>query len=335
MTPTTQPAGGRILEVRESPDGRHVAFVSANDRSSQIVVVDRQTKAESIVPSPNERIYESRQIRRLEWDESGQMLYVVEDATEGVTNTAEWKALSPNERSAQLAEKNYSVLYSWKPGDTEVRVLDRVNGRFVTLAAGTRGARLITQSKEKGWGFIDLREYRDGERRSLRTFHVAINGQAIELGSAQLLSKRNELWFITDKKQSDRTPPQPWLAMMDLNNPDAGAHLILRDVRRFAWSPDEERIVALSMGVDERDNMKDDNGQPKCKTSFLVMRRGALDRPVVLASRDLGDNLVPSLAGFRHDGRTLYFIAAAKPVVRTDDLSDPGATRVYELQLPN
>lgn len=305
MVLTDQPKDYTNVLIRHSPDGRFVAFYSFKDRVGRIVVVDQQTGTETILPVPDETILDERSIAHLEWGHDGHVLYVVEDAEDGV--------------------KTYQVFYAWKPGEVNVRVLGRMDGDVLSLATNGSSVRLVNRSKEKGTGYVDLREYRDDGLISLQTLHVSCNGKSIDPGESQLLYGRNELWFVA----SGNDGKQKWLAMMDLNDSGSEARLVVPDIHgRFTWSSDEEKLFFLKDGV---------NKVGKDQVNLYLLSHKALDHPVLLTSKDLPFNHVPlHFAGVsHHNGGTVYLTSLIKEKVSFDkELFANGSYQIYEYDLP-
>ncbi|MGD0140299.1 MAG: hypothetical protein ABSD28_15615 [Tepidisphaeraceae bacterium] len=318
--------------IRLSPDKSRDAFMCYDGTNGdRIIVMDRQTQAESILAPPKEEVYEARQIRDLTWDENGQMIYVIEDGTAGVRGKAAFAALDPQQLEAQEV-RDYFVVSRCKPGDAEAQIVDKFpwtagNG-VLTATSGAGSVWVVNHSQDKGWGFIDVREYRDGKRISLRTFPLTFKGKPIECHEVQYLPKRNELWFLTLLK-GPHSARQWWLAVMNLGKSGSEVQMIASDVTGLVCSADEARIVVYKCSWKYAD-------WSSGVINLLLLRPDAPDHPTTLASQEFSDgDMGPDFAGFSGDGQVLYLKGLAKPIMTADQLRTPGAWKLFELTLPN
>jgi hypothetical protein len=330
MTLTTQPQGWINTLIQLSPDGRFAAFVSGRDSSSTIIVLDRQTKTEVVLPAPPPcNASKTRSVRHLAWGEdTGHTLYAVEDAFDGASPTFPF---DPSPENQVALEPPSQVLYTWQPGEDRVTVLDTIDGQILSLATeeGHR-LRLVNESKEKGWGFVDLREYRDGHFVSSQTIPISHNGKPIEYMRPQLLSKQNELWFMTLQDRPNpgqrRSRYQTWLAVIDLGDPGSEARLVGPDPHRFTWTPDGESLVVQTIDRQHATN----------QIRLHLVHRNAMDQPVGVASKTLQANDIGlGFAGLSPDGQTLYLQGLTKETASTRELTVPGNLQLYEYTLPN
>jgi hypothetical protein len=325
MTLINQPQGYTNQLIRFSPDDRFAAFLSISDRTCQIIVVDQNAGTQKRVPPPDEKILEKRSIQDFRWGTVGHSLYVMEDATTGARTNAQREALEGNQRVQDL-KKRYNVLYRWDVGQTRTKVLDTFPGEFPSIAVAGGVVRVATQAKQKGWGVVEVREYESGKVQGVKTFHVAHNGHTIDCYLPKLLSTRNELWFTT--LINPMTPQEKmWLAVMRLDEPNPEAKLIAADVGRFAWTPDENRVIVETV---------EKSGQHKGQLTFYALQRNALDKPVLLAANHYGaKDCAPQFAGFSPDSSSMYLLALAKPEIGwRDELFEPGMFQLYKFALP-
>jgi hypothetical protein len=332
MVPIPQPQDYSNQMIRLSPDKSRDAFMCYDGTNGdRIIVMDRQTQAESILAPPKEEVYEARQIRDLTWDENGQMIYVIEDGTAGVRGKAAFAALDPQQLEAQEV-RDYFVVSRCKPGDAEAQIVDKFpwtagNG-VLTATSGAGSVWVVNHSQDKGWGFIDVREYRDGKRISLRTFPLTFKGKPIECHEVQYLPKRNELWFLTLLK-GPHSARQWWLAVMNLGKSGSEVQMIASDVTGLVCSADEARIVVYKCSWKYAD-------WSSGVINLLLLRPDAPDHPTTLASQEFSDgDMGPDFAGFSGDGQVLYLKGLAKPIMTADQLRTPGAWKLFELTLPN
>ena len=317
-----QPAGYANREVRPSPDGRYDAFLSTTGDECRVVVVDHQTGTQMVVPTPDERLMEARSVRHFGWDQGGQTLYVVEDGTTGVRTRARWERLTPEQLVDQVEHDIYPVLYRWTPGATTAPVVARLGGRVLALAGEDHGVWVVAKATDKSWEYVDLREFRDGKPAAVRSVHMRRDGQPVNYDWPQFLPGHNELWFAS---LSNGLGGPPSLDVIDLNAADPQARVVAKDVWRFAWSADEQRLVFPQGSGGERHDL--------CQ-----LRRGSLDGPPTpLFKGVLTNGSSFQIAGISHDGRTLYLQGLAPAVGTTEHLTFDAlrdGLRVYRLGLP-
>jgi hypothetical protein len=216
--------------------------------------------------------------------------------------------------------KIYEVLYAWNPGDAKVRVLGRVDGKPLALATGGSSVWLVNEANEKGWGFVDIREYRDDKPFSSRIVHISIGGNSINYDWPRLLPKHNELWFVTHPPISRKVRPvATWsLAMLDLNAAKPEASIVLKDAMHFGWSTDEQTLLVM---------------KPDAKSySLLLLRRKSLNQPPIILAKDINATTSAfSIADISYDGRIAYFVGY---VGATSYSSMGDHVRIYKYKLP-
>jgi Bacterial Ig-like domain len=307
-----QPQGCSNRWIRISADDRFQAFYSVKNSISSIVVVDLKTGAKTTVPPPDEKIFEARNIRQFTWSRAGQTLYIAEDATTGPTSLAAWKSLPPESVVTEL-KKIYQVLYFWSPGDAKVHLIGRVNSSALAIAARDDDVRVVTRSVDKGWGHVDIWDFKGNLPGSLRTIPVALNGKPIDLDWPQLMLDHNELWFVSVHEGGGSA-----LAMIDLNQAGPEAQLIAEDVLHFVWSMDEQRLIVRKVSGHS--------------SSLWLMHRDSLKQSPVL----LNDHFGNEITGVSNDGYILYFQGVApEDVGKRIALSSVGdAIRLFSYDLP-
>lgn len=309
--------------LRESPDGRYAAFVARNKSGCKIVMLDRKTGVESALPAPKERLLRVRDIKALQWDANG-VLYVVENAIDNKLSLDDCAKLSPREQVARIRP----VLYSWSVGATEVASIDQVQGRYLGLTVGRDSSvRFSHESQEKGWGFVDVRTYRDGKLKSAKSFEAILNGKPTDVFSAQVPSGRNEFWFVTNEFERNKVN-RLWLALIDLDKPEAGARLIEPDVcKDFTLSSDEKKITLLKATFTR------DTGT----YNFYTLQTEAKGNPTPLFLKKFyyGKNVfTPEFVGASFDGKKLYFRGLGKQHVELLEFDAPGNVRIYAVDVP-
>jgi hypothetical protein len=327
LTPIEQPQGSANRVIRVSPEGSFCAFYTTKNGVSAIVILDRRNGSFATVPAPKERLFDFRSIRYFGWGD-GPVLYVVEDATTGSQKIDELVTVSPHGQVHNETDKIFDVLYSWHPGEEQVKTLDKIPGIPLGLAVAKDQVKVIGDTKPKGLGIV-VRSYENGQFVSERTFPVKLNGEEVNCDTPQLLIHRNELWFKTIVGWG--TPHmRSWLATMKLDESRPTVRLIMSDMTHFAWTPDENTMIFCQF--------RQSNGNSNF--DYYMVQHDALDKPRLIASvshhHDGTWGFGPQIVGFSPDGRTMYCQVLAKPMVNSPhDLFANSNLQIYKYTLPN
>ncbi|MEM7624315.1 MAG: hypothetical protein AAF333_01670 [Planctomycetota bacterium] len=362
-----QPQDLNNMAARESADGRYLSFVSYGKEPARVVVHDRQTRTDLPVPLPDAPLMEDRSIHFTAWAPSQNVLYILEDASDGLTRRAELRALPDgmgatfrdngeaadwkDDKAAHEAaeakryEGRHQVLYRWRVGDRDARVLGRIEGWAVALDTGPDDVQLVYRPGVYWKPSKPLRyEWRSYDERGLRAtaevpFPTELDGRPLAFvhNYSQLVAEYKEFWIPANLyTQAEGRPfrrSQSTISRYRLDRPEAGWELVAYDVLRFRWSPDGERLFVQVRGV-----------LPKQNNPFALCTVSR-DRPQDLYRLDF-DPLPhyvtvghAAFAGTSANGQTLYLTATDRPIMTRDgkrplDLHDhPGILQAYAHRL--
>ena len=311
MTLISQPEGYTSSVIRVSPDGRLAAFISIRDDVSQVIVVDRRTGQVTIAPAPAGPVFEMRQITHLAWSGDGRSLYVIERASDGVTSRDAWLAMSGEARAREIAD-SFEIVYTWRIGDAECVVLNEVRGMVLDLATSGSSAWVVAQPRRHS--ALNVSEFQDGRLVYSRAVQVMHRGKRLPVQSARLLPLNRDLWFIASQSAQ--------LGMVKLGAEETEATLLEGDFRQFAWTPDEQTLIAMDI-----------TGLTNAK--FQMFRRGAMDDPVTMAVMPISmRSVMPAIAGFDADGQTIYLRSLADPSAGLAGRAPLSPMALYSFELP-
>jgi hypothetical protein len=331
-----QPKGYGALRVAESPDGKRTAYLCFDRYSEHVIMRNNQDKVDiDIAPALGEEpVYPERDIQGLQWDESGGLLYLWENANDSMATMtkAQYDNLPPMEQ-AQQRLKDFSLFYCCSPDGKDVQILDRIKERVLCVAGDSGGAWVVSDaSTDKVNGSsVKLRQYKSGKLILTRIINVTLNGKLVGIDRATLLPRWNELWLSAGVEDGSHYSLDCLAVLSLTGNNDTRARLIAQDVCSFAWDAHEDRVVFEKLSWKDGEMHK----SGPFTMSLVLLRHDALNDPRVLTEKVFSPDIIElPIIGFSPEENDVFFRGLTSPVLTSgDQLTDPKVTTLYCLKL--
>lgn len=286
MKPFPQPVNAYALCAEETADNKYIAYMVVRDKRRFIIVREKASGQERIVPFP--AFMESNQyiITGFTWYKRTNILLI--------------NSMPINDAENPFDEKNYLYRFDAKAG--EILNGAEINKRFLTIAAVSDEFLIARPGGTDERPAIIIEVY-DNSFKQKKSYIVPMmhKGKAFHYSNdISILPINGELWAHGRIGTGD--PIIYWLVRIKYTEPAPESELVLPDTRIPVWSADENRFVVYDF---------DYNGM---NFNIKIGDRGNLFKPRTILTKKLDsfNYLFPDLSSIVSSGKDLLFSSQGK-----------------------